>query len=195
MKKFNLVILFCLVLPLGLANTSLASVRKSSKSKDTSSLALKNYREIFAALAAATRVDPSLPEINNYYQQVITQLPRNGTLVEFNSQSLIASIGLAGAFCKRVIYQDAELKVPKSGLNVGIDFTKEPSKVADDMLKSVIQNYSMAFLQRAPSNTEQTFLMNLFRAQSATDNTSLGTRTAVLVVCTGIASSIEFLAN
>ncbi len=158
-------------------------------------IALKNYRELFGALSAATRVDPTLPEIASYYAQVQAQLPRSGNLVEFNSQSLIASIGLGSVFCKRVIYQDAELNVPKSGLNQGIDFMKPASKVTDAKLATLVKNYSNAFLQRDPTSAETTSLSNLFKTQALADTTAAGTRNAVLSVCTGIAGSFEFLSN
>ena len=191
MRIFQLV----LILSLSFTSQTWASKPKSSKVKSSSSIALKNYRELFGALTVATRVDPTLPEIANYYQQVIGQLPRYGTLVEFNAQSLIASMGLAGVFCKRVIYQDAELNVPKSGLNTGIDFTKDSTKVTDAALATLIKNYSSAFLQRDPTATEQTMLSGIFRNLGAADPTAAGTRAAVLSVCSGIAGSFEFLAN
>ena len=187
-------LIFLLLISLN-GTSSKAEISKTAKSKDTTTLALKNYRELFGALAIATKLDPTTPEIANYYQQVIGQLPRNGTLVEFNSQSLIGSVGLASAFCKRVIYQDAELNVPKSGLNQGIDFTKSPALVTDEKLALLIKNYSTAFLQRSPTASEQKTLSALFKSQGLADPTSLGTRTAVLAVCTGIAGSFEFLAN
>lgn len=182
-----------LILSLVIAQNSDASPKKPKDISPT--IGLKNYRELFGALSAATRVDPTLPEIAGYYQQVMAQLPRTGNVVEFNSQSLIASIGLASVFCKRVIYQDAELNVPKSGLNQGIEFMRPASKVTDAKLLNLIKNYSNAFLQRDATVGEQTTLANLFKAQGATDSTAQGTRTAVLAVCTGIAGSFEFLSN
>ncbi len=184
-----------LLISLSFTSQTWASKQKTTKAKSATSIALKNYRELFGALTTATRVDPTLTEIANYYNQVQAQLPRYGTLVEFNSQSLIASIGLASVFCKRVIYQDAELNVPKSGLNLNVDFTKDASKVTDPVLNMLIKNYSNAFLQRDATASEQTTLAAIFKAQGASDPTPAGTRSAVLSICSGIAGSFEFLSN
>ncbi len=192
MKYFVSLFIFILISIVLMSENASADSKKRNISP---TLALKNYRELFGALQTATRVDPSVSEIANYYTQVMAQLPRSGTLVEFNSQSLIASVGLSSVFCKRLIYQDSSLNVPKSGLNKGIDFMKPVSQVTDTKITDLVKNYSNAFLQRDATASEQTTLVDLFKSQGSSDATPNGTKKAVLAVCTSIASSFEFLSN
>lgn len=176
-----------------LAGSALAAKQQP---KDISHLALKNFRELYDSLATVTGVDPTSQDISTYYQQIVGQLPRNGTLSEFNAQSLLAATGLGSAFCNHEIAADAQAATPPTkGLNAGIDFTKGPSTITTAQRTQLIQNYVSAFLQRNPTQTEQQNLLSLFAAQTDATNAPAETQTAILAVCSALSASIEFLSN
>ena len=180
-----------LVLMFGLSHSGICAV----KAHDASKMGLKNFREILASLATVTGVDPTLPEISSFYTQIVGQLPRHGTLSEFNAQSFLAAAGLGGVFCNRVITQDAMAGIPKTGFNAGVDFSKGPSAVSTSLRAQLIVNYTTAFLQRGPTATEKDQLTSLFSAQTDATDTPAETQAAILSVCGAVASSIEFLSN
>jgi hypothetical protein len=165
------------------------------KSNDISTLALKNFREILSSLAVVTGVDPTSQDIATFYQSVQAQLPRTGTLAEFNAQSYLAASGLGSVFCSHIITADAATGTPKTGFNAGIDFTKGPKSVTSAQRNQLAQNYISAFLQRNAVVSEQSNLSSLFSAQIDSSNTPAETQNAVLAVCSSVASSIEFLSN
>jgi hypothetical protein len=162
---------------------------------DTSTMALKNFRAILNSLAAVTGVDPTSSDISAYYQQIQAQLPRTGTLSEFNAQTYLASAGLGSMFCNHVITNDVQAGKATTGPDAGIDFTKGPNSVTTAQRVTLIQNYFTQFLQRAPTATEQTTMTTLFAAQTDTANTVAETQNAILAVCSAVAGSIEFLSN
>jgi hypothetical protein len=161
---------------------------------DTSTMALKNFRAILNSLAAVTGVDPTSSDISAYYAQIQAQLPRNGTLSEFNAQTYLASAGLGSMFCNHLITADAQTG-KGTGPNLGIDFTKGPKSVTDKQRTTLIQNYFTQFLQRTPTATEQSTTTTLFAAQTDSQNSAQETQNAVLAVCSAVAGSIEFLSN
>jgi hypothetical protein len=161
---------------------------------DTSTMALKNFRAILNSLAAVTGVDPTSSDISAYYAQIQAQLPRNGTLSEFNAQTYLASAGLGSMFCNHLITTDAQTG-KGTGPNLGIDFTKGPKSVTDKQRTTLIQNYFTQFLQRTPTATEQSTTTTLFAAQTDSQNSAQETQNAVLAVCSAVAGSIEFLSN
>jgi hypothetical protein len=162
---------------------------------DTSTMALKNFRAIFNSLAAVTGVDLTSSDVSSFYQQVQAQLPRNGTLSEFNAQTYLASVGLGSVFCSHVITADVQTGKPTTGPNAGIDFSRGPNSVTSAQRTSLVQNYFNQFLQRLPTSTEQTTMTGLFAAQIDSSNTAAETQNAVLAVCSAVAGSIEFLSN
>ena len=162
---------------------------------DTSKLALKNFREIYSSLARVTGVDPSSQDVTAYYQQVIGQLPRSGTLSEFNAQTLLAATGLGSVFCNHEITADVTAGTPKTGLNAGVDFTQGPKAITAAQRTQLIQNYISAFLQRDPTSNEQQNLSALFAGQTDATNTPAQTQNAILAVCSALTASIEFLSN
>jgi hypothetical protein len=166
-----------------------------SAQADTSTMALKNFRAILNSLAAVTGVDPTSTDISTYYQQIQAQLPRNGTLSEFNAQTYLASAGLGSMFCNHVITNDVQTGKPAKGPNAGIDFTKGPKSVTTAQRTTLVQNYFTQFLQRTPTATEMTTTTTLFAAQTDSTNSAAETENAVLAVCSSVAGSLEFLAN
>jgi hypothetical protein len=172
-----------------------APVASANGPKDASTLALKNFRQIYASLATVTGVDPSSTDVSTYYQQIAGQLPRNGTLSEFNAQTLLAATGLASAFCNHVIAADVTTGAPKAGLNAGIDFTQGPKSITTAQRTQLVQNYVTAFLQRNPTANEQQQLTHLFASQTDATNAPAQTQNAILTVCTAVGGSIEFLSN
>jgi hypothetical protein len=167
----------------------------SSAFADTSTMALKNFRAILNSLATVTGVDPTSTDIATYYQQIQAQLPRNGTLSEFNAQTYLASAGLGSVFCNHVISADAATGKTTSGPDAGIDFKKGPASVTTAQRTTLIQNYFNEFLQRTPTATEQSTMTTLFKAQIDSKNDVVETQNAILAVCTAVAGSIEFLSN
>ncbi len=174
-----------LTLALAISNQALA---------DTSTMALKNFRAILNSLAAVTGVDPTSGDISAYYAQIQAQLPRNGTLSEFNAQTYLASAGLGSMFCNHLITTDAQTG-KGTGPNLGIDFTKGPKSVTAAQKTTLVQNYFMQFLQRTPTANEQSTMTTLFTAQTDSTNSAQETQNAVLAVCSAVAGSIEFLSN
>jgi hypothetical protein len=162
---------------------------------DTSTMALKNFRAILNSLAAVTGVDPTSQDISTYYQQIQAQLPRNGTLSEFNAQTYLADAGLGSVFCSHIITADATTGKPTTGPDAGVDFSKGPNSVTAAQRVTLVQNYFNEFLQRAPTATEQTTMTTLFATQIDKANSATETQNAILAVCSAVAGSIEFLSN
>jgi hypothetical protein len=184
MKHIKIVTALCLVF--AICNHAFA---------DTSTMALKNFRAILNSLALVTGVDPTSQDISTYYQQVQAQLPRNGTLSEFNAQTYLASAGLGSVFCSHVITADVTTGKPTAGPDAGIDFSKGPSSITASQRTALIRNYFNEFLQRTPTATEQSTMTTLFAAQTDKAGTVTETQNAILAVCSAVAGSIEFLSN
>jgi hypothetical protein len=157
-------------------------------------LAVKNFREIFDSLVVSTGVSPTDQAINDYYSQSFTRLPMTGAVGEVSSSGLLTLTALSGMFCSSMIASDAKLDPTQRRATQAVDFTKSPRGLSAKIQESVIEAYFGLFLSRSPSPTELQALKDEFtEAAQNLGDTAADTPSALSVVCTSVASSLESL--
>lgn len=127
---------------------------------------VKNFKGLYYSLAKVTGIQPT-KEIDEYYQGIMTRLPKNGRADEVNAPMLLAEKGLAALFCR--------------------EFSKANPKLAASDPGRLLSDLSQRIYGRELSDNESQPLLEAMRSAS-----KLG-RDPVFISCTAMTSSVEFL--
>jgi hypothetical protein len=159
-------------------------------------ISLKNFRELAAFYSVATAVPLTEPTVKQTYQNVKARLPLRGTVDEFSSVTLLASLDLGGAFCKAMITADAALSPELRRAHQKIDFSKAPNDLADADIMTTTRTYANLFWGRNPTDAETASVAQSVAKLKATSTaTPAGTRQLLLALCVTSATSLDALTN
>lgn len=158
------------------------------------SVAIKNFREIYQSLIVATGVTPDA-DLIAAYSGVRDGLPKFGNVDEFSAPMVMAVTQLASLFCNAMITSDAGLADPSQRrAHKGVDFTKGMEAMTPAIRTSVLHSYTELYWQRDPTPDELKLLLSYMDTVSGADpKTTQGTTNALLLTCTLVSSSLDFL--
>lgn len=149
-----------------------------------------NFRQIYEALIATTGIDPlTKPEIEKYYQEAVTRLPRAGTVEDLNSTSLLAVTALSGMFCNVWVSDEAALPAEKRRAHGDVDFAKS---LDAQQWKQLTQRYARIFWQRDLEPAEVGEMESLGREfDELAKQQPLSVKDRLITLCTTLTSSLE----
>jgi hypothetical protein len=158
-------------------------------------VAVKDFRQIIASYYAVTGVSRADAGLRELVTRLQTRLPMHGTVEEISNPAVLALTEIAGAFCTRVIQNDAAISDPASRrIHRSVDFRLAPRSIPAATRAAVLRDYAQMFWQREATAEELSHLTELFEESAqAAPQTATGTLLALKTVCTTVASSLSFL--
>lgn len=159
-----------------------------------SSIALKNFREIYESMKIVTGVVPS-QSLYDLYQSVKDSLPKAGGVEEYNTLMQLDVSLLGGTFCREMITKDAAQTNPTlRWAHKDVDFAQPASGLTSVIRHSVIGEYAALFWQREATAEE----LNVLDTAMATLASQLGAGTdstidMLVANCATQINTIDFL--
>jgi len=153
-----------------------------------------NFRQIYEALIANTGVDPlKKVELQKYYDEAVTRLPRSGTVEDLNSTSLLAITALSGMFCNAWISDEAALPAESRKAHAAIDFEKP---IGAEAWKTLSNQYALRFWQREAEPQELEVLEAMGKEFNDLEKQQpLSTKDRLITLCTAMTSSLEAMSR
>jgi hypothetical protein len=156
--------------------------------------AIKNFRQIFQSLVAATGIPGTTGDIASYYADAQTRLPRNGVVGEVSAPMMLSFTALSSLFCRDMIQAD-RAKAPSSRrAHKKVDFTKGQDAFTPAIRENVIEEYAGLFWGRSPSAIETLLVLELIDEVGAGELPAAAVLDQMLLLaCTSVASSVDGL--
>ncbi len=156
---------------------------------------VNNFRQVYESLISQTGVDPlQKPDIEKYFQEAVTRLPKSGTVEEMNSTSLLAITALSGMFCKAWISDEAKAAAGERKTHTEVNF--DAKEMSDAEIQKMANRYALNFWQREATAEELKVLLELgkeFRDLKTDKPLSIADQLTGL--CTAMASSLESMSR
>ena len=155
------------------------------------SFSLRDFRQLYASLSAATGIAPS-QTLREYFQGAQYRLLNDGDPVKFNATTLMTTISLTGLFCDELL--TAELNLPAAERRVFqvLDFSQGPSSVTHENQVAFVTREAEVFWARDPEPLELAALMESWgELASFSANSPTGLREMALSICTAVGSSSD----
>ena len=159
------------------------------------SLGLKNFRELPAALTVATGVPLTTPSIQLTLKKVASQLPLKGQVEEMSSPYILAVTELVGDFCQEMITQESAKPAAERLAFRDVDFKVGPKQFVPATKDAVINELSDIFWGRGPTGEEMASLKQSVDEGATGVSTSSTAETTNLmkILCSTFGTSLEFL--
>lgn len=167
---------------------------KSYSASTSSSVRIKNFREIYYSLSALTNIDENDADLKVVYNIVKDRLPRTGSPLEFNSPSLMALTELSGAFCQKAVQKEKTLSPGERTLFPDVNFQRGPVQFSSYLSEVVSKRLARIFWQREAKASEIRLIEQLI-LETAKENMAalVETEKVLQSVCTNVASSLAFV--
>jgi hypothetical protein len=159
-------------------------------------LSIKDSDALVASYEMVTGVSRSTASVADEIRSFRDFISAKGSAQETNTESLRASIAIAGAFCKELVNKDSLLAADQRLVFKEVNFSADPTALNDDMRKMVFDRLITRAWYRSATLTEmQNILATLKDAEADTDTGPAKTKNILVIGCTGILAAPDALRN
>jgi hypothetical protein len=161
---------------------------------ESPALSIKNYRQVYSAMAAVTGVPKNNSVVLTYFNQAYRRLSETGSVGSVNGPLLLTTTILASRFCGEFIRMEMNLPEAQRTAHQRVKFDKTQASLTTEITTSVLNNYGKLFWGRTPDSIERTVGLNLVKEAIDGQVESVEmTQKALLAACTNYLGSLEFI--
>lgn len=211
MRRTNLARLFALgIAALTAAGCTIFGGRevdlaRSRQTAAAGTAGIKNVNQLTLAMSEVTGVAPSEfqvgnagPRLSDHAGSIAPWLSPDGNVATTNDSMVLAITGMAGLYCRRFIERESAVNPPDSRrAHAAVNFAAGAAGLSPGVIGQVIDRYALLFWRREPTTEERAALTEA-AAEAATEQSagaqgSANAQRALLVPCTAVLASLEFL--
>lgn len=159
-----------------------------------STVAIRNYQQLYHTMAAVTGVDPKDPTLLAYFNETMTRLSTDGNPEKLSPPMLLSTTALASLYCEKFIAIEASTAASQRKAHQSVDFLKDQSAFTPEVRNSVIQAYALLFWRRSLNDDERSALIEALNAALEGQAPSPAeVSKALLVACSATLSALEVI--
>jgi len=153
-----------------------------------------HIRQIREYMSAVTGVSTTHSDVSGYYYSHRSLMSLDGNVESISSTMILAITGLAGVYCNQFILQEIKLPPAARAAHARVSFELDQRWLDPSIREDVARAYFSLFLLRAPEMAElQIVLTAMDEALLGAEIAPVTVRNTLLVGCTAVLSSLEFI--